>query len=123
MRGTLPRVRIDQLMGFAWKWLVPASLANIFVTAGAIVVIAQLGRRMRTDRVPGLGIVKGLALTITRAFQPKVTIQYPEVVQHDLAEASRPPAAALRRIRHAQVRDLLPVRRRMPHRVHRHGRR
>jgi NADH-quinone oxidoreductase subunit H len=42
MRGTLPRVRIDQLMGFAWKWLIPASLANIFVTAGAILVIRQL---------------------------------------------------------------------------------
>jgi NADH-quinone oxidoreductase subunit H len=42
MRGTLPRVRIDQLMGFAWKWLIPASLANIFATAGAILVIAQL---------------------------------------------------------------------------------
>ncbi|MEA2622279.1 MAG: NADH-quinone oxidoreductase subunit [Chloroflexota bacterium] len=36
---------------------------------------------MRTDRVPGLGIVKGMMLTITRAFQPKVTVQYPEVVQ------------------------------------------
>jgi NADH-quinone oxidoreductase subunit E len=33
---------------------------------------------VRTDRVPGLGVLKGMALTITRALQPKVTVQYPE---------------------------------------------
>jgi NADH-quinone oxidoreductase subunit H len=42
MRGTLPRVRIDQLMDFAWKWLLPASLLNLFVTAAAIVVLNQI---------------------------------------------------------------------------------
>ncbi|MEA2654146.1 MAG: NADH-quinone oxidoreductase subunit, partial [Chloroflexota bacterium] len=42
MRGTLPRVRIDQLMDFAWKWMLPASLLNLFVTAAAIVVSKSL---------------------------------------------------------------------------------
>ena len=41
MRGTLPRVRIDQLMDFAWKWLLPAALLNLFVTAAAIVVVGH----------------------------------------------------------------------------------
>ena len=43
MRGTLPRVRVDQLMDFAWKWLLPAALLNLFVTAVAIVIIKSAG--------------------------------------------------------------------------------
>jgi NADH-quinone oxidoreductase subunit H len=39
MRATFPRVRIDQLMGFAWKWLLPAALLNLFVTAAAIIIV------------------------------------------------------------------------------------
>jgi len=44
MRATFPRVRMDQLMGFAWKWMMPAALLNIFVTAGAILIVKELAR-------------------------------------------------------------------------------
>lgn len=33
IRGTLPRIRVDQLMSFAWKVLLPLALLNIFVTS------------------------------------------------------------------------------------------
>ena len=36
VRGTLPRFRYDQLMAFGWKLLLPLSLANVVITATAI---------------------------------------------------------------------------------------
>ena len=33
IRGTFPRLRIDQLMSFGWKLLVPLSFLNIIATA------------------------------------------------------------------------------------------
>ncbi len=33
VRGTLPRVRMDQLMNFAWKFMLPLSLINIVAAA------------------------------------------------------------------------------------------
>src|ERR1700748_2828929 len=33
VRGTTPRFRYDQLMGFGWKFLVPVAIANIIVAA------------------------------------------------------------------------------------------
>ncbi len=38
VRGTLPRLRYDQLMGFGWKLLLPLSILNVVITSLAIVL-------------------------------------------------------------------------------------
>lgn len=38
-RFTYPRFREDQLQAFAWKWLIPISLANILFTSIAVVAL------------------------------------------------------------------------------------
>jgi NADH-quinone oxidoreductase subunit H len=37
-RATLIRLRIDQVMAFSWKFLLPMALINVFVTAGEVLV-------------------------------------------------------------------------------------
>lgn len=41
IRDTLPRVRVDHLMGFAWKVLIPLAIVNIFITGGVLVPLFQ----------------------------------------------------------------------------------
>lgn len=42
LRNSLPRVRIDQLMNFNWKFLVPLSIVNLVVTS-FLLKVAQAG--------------------------------------------------------------------------------
>ena len=39
IRSTVPRVRIDQTMGFAWKFLLPLALINMFVTGLEVIFL------------------------------------------------------------------------------------
>jgi NADH-quinone oxidoreductase subunit H len=71
IRGTLPRLRMDQLMNFAWKFMLPLALINILVAGAwhylgagaarwivcsAIIVVAYvlLGRGLMANRKFGL---------------------------------------------------------------------
>jgi len=41
IRATVPRLRIDQVMTFAWKFLFPLSVINILVTAVEVIVLPE----------------------------------------------------------------------------------
>ena len=43
MRNALPRVRIDQLMAFNWKFLVPLSIVNLLMVALLLKIIQEVG--------------------------------------------------------------------------------
>ena len=43
LRNTVPRLRIDQIMAFNWKFLVPLSIANVVFLSLALKVMQELG--------------------------------------------------------------------------------
>ena len=45
IRATLPRLRIDQLMAYAWKFLLPASIAMVALAAGERILWEETGLR------------------------------------------------------------------------------
>lgn len=54
VRATLPRVRIDQTMAFAWKFLLPLGIINVFVTAAELLLFGH-------EEAGGQGIVLSTA--------------------------------------------------------------
>jgi len=42
IRWTLPRFRYDQVMDLCWKYILPLSIANVFVTGGVILLVEGL---------------------------------------------------------------------------------
>jgi len=42
MRATLPRLRVDQLMTFAWKGLLPMAIINLFIIAAEVLWLSEI---------------------------------------------------------------------------------
>jgi NADH-quinone oxidoreductase subunit H len=62
-RWTFPRYRYDQLMDLGWKWMIPASLLNIVLTAVAVFVVQALDGWRGVNTIESLR--GGLNLTAT----------------------------------------------------------
>jgi NADH-quinone oxidoreductase subunit H len=54
IRAVVPRLRIDELMSFAWKFLLPLALVNIFSTS-IWIAITKWGAQQGVGFVEGLG--------------------------------------------------------------------
>ena len=63
IRGTLPRFRIDQMLAFAWKVLVPAALANLLWVAAALKLPVPQAVQYAVMLVGNLAIL-GVTLTL-----------------------------------------------------------
>ena len=63
LRWTLPRFRYDQLMDIGWKWMLPAALINIVVSALGVSVIQGLDGYRGMNTIDSLS--SGLGLTAT----------------------------------------------------------
>ena len=64
-RWSLPRVRIDQMMGLCGRWLVPLSLAALVMTAGWVL----WSPGVHVQRTLGMGMFAVFCLGVLRFFQ------------------------------------------------------
>ena len=88
-RDTLPRLRIDQLMAFAWKFLIPLTLVNIGVSA-VEVYLGLPGPAVFIVNVLLAGVfVVAWAQTLEKLSQREAGVRRPGALTPALAQRER----------------------------------
>ena len=64
IRATYPRLRIDQIMAFSWKFLLPLSLINLLAVSLEVFFLRDAAGRLSTG---DLGIMAGINIVVTLA--------------------------------------------------------
>ena len=64
IRATYPRLRIDQIMAFSWKFLLPLSLINLLAVSLEVFFLRDAAGRLSTG---DLGIMAGINIGVTLA--------------------------------------------------------
>ena len=87
IRGTYPRLRIDQLMSFGWKMLVPLSFINIVITG----IVLFYGWPLWTLTVLSLVLLGGTFYLIVK--NPGTNIERNTVTVHAIRATAQPPVS------------------------------
>ena len=64
IRATYPRLRIDQIMAFSWKFLLPLSLINLLAVSLEVFFLRDAAGQLSTG---DLGIMAGINIAVTLA--------------------------------------------------------
>jgi NADH-quinone oxidoreductase subunit H len=107
VRSTLPRLRADQLMQFAWLILMPATLLNILVIGAIYLILVQ-----------ALSMPTWIFLIVTAAVNWAAFFAFVRIVgRATVATTRRAQAPAIRAQRRASMTAALPLRDNIPARV------
>jgi NADH-quinone oxidoreductase subunit H len=84
-RGTLPRLRVDQLMEFAWKFMVPVALLNLFLVATERVIFEQADLENTVYALAVVNIIASVVIVVGWArllgYRPERTPTRPRLVR------------------------------------------
>ncbi len=96
IRATLPRLRADQLMRFAWLYLIPLTLANIIITGGLLLLPLDRPVRLGISAAANWLLLILVLVTFRRVTGLSAASTVPRWLRRQVAATAAAKAAATR---------------------------